>query len=212
MTSKSMPWHKRCVMTYIVSNSIKNILAIWHLVTLTLYLDYDASFPSYQWSWSQKHVMMLKGFFCHDVKNTSNVCHAVKKYVMISKSLSWSKKTRHDVKKFVMASLFDVKKFVMTSQTRHDVKKIILTLNIFWHQLYISTICCPRVINDYRYVFSTNLVILTLYLFLWYFLTMSVLYQDISIYSFVTIGPHLTKLWLSLSPCLPKKHTQPRPR
>ena len=67
--------------------------------------------------------------------------------------------TRHDVKRFVMTSKIrqtfvmqskichDLKKFVVTSKTRHDIKHI-LALH------YISTICRPRVINDY--VFITN--------------------------------------------------------
>ena len=112
----------------------------------------------------------------------------------------------------IRISRFDLEKIKNSRPQRHFFSAMLTRtknvnlfgLNISWHQLCISTICRPRVIEDY--VFSTNLVTLTSYLFLWYFLTMSILYQNIS------IDPYLTKLWLSLSPCLPNKHTQPVPR
>ena len=121
----------------------------------------------------------------HDIKKTSlcqEVCHDVKSFVMTSKirqMFVMKSKIRHDVKKFVMTSKrhdvmtktrHDIKKSVMTSKTCHDVKKFVIRqkhveTSKFCHQFDISTICRPPVINDY--VCSTNLVTLTLGLFLW---------------------------------------------
>ena len=119
----------------------------------------------------------------NDIKKTS-LCHDVKSFVMTSKIRQM----------FVMKSKIrhDVKKPVMTSKTCHDVKKIAMRqkhveTSKFWHQFYISTMCRPPVINDY--VFSTNLVTLTIRP-----IPVVVLYPDMSIDSFVTIRPHLTKL------------------
>ena len=116
----------------------------------------------------------------HDIKKTSlcrEVCHDVKSFVITSKirqMFVMKSKIRHDVKKLAMTSKshdvmtktrHDIKKSVMTSKTCHDVTKFVIRqkhveTSKFWHQFYISTMCRPPVINDY--VFSTNLVTLTL--------------------------------------------------
>ena len=115
----------------------------------------------------------------HDIKKTSlcqEVCHDVKSFVITSKirqMLVMKSKIRHDVKNFVMTSKshdvmtktrHDIKKSAMTSKTCHDVKKFVIRQNTSRRQNFR-----PPVINDY--VLSTNLVTLTLDLFLWYYYT-----------------------------------------
>ena len=117
-------------------------------------------------SWCQKHVMMTKVASLlfmtskrrHVVKNTSwrqkyvmtsKSSSCSQKYIMMSKRWSWSQKHGMTSK----SSLW-LQKHVMTSKNQLDVKNILA-------QFDISTMCRPRVINDY--------VILTLDLFLWYY-------------------------------------------
>ena len=97
----------------------------------------------------------------HGIKNTPNVCHEVK-------NTSWCQKVCHEVKNTSWRQTInrDFKKFVIISKKRQDVPELATILSfpkIWW---------------------------LTLDPFLWYFLTISVLYQDMSVYSFVAIRPH----------------------
>ena len=104
-------------------------------------------------SWRQK--------FCYNVKNTPNVCHEVK-------NTSWCQKVGHDFKKswrhdkntsWHQKVCYDVKNMSWLHKVCYTAKKHVET-STFWHQFYISTMCRPPVVNDY--VFSTNLVTLTL--------------------------------------------------
>ena len=82
-----------------------------------------------------------------------------------------------------------VQKFVMTSKTRHEIK-IRYDAKIIWHHFFIYTMCRSRVINDY--VFFTNSVTLT------FSRDNASIISGTSMQSFVTIGPHLTKLWCDI--------------
>ena len=140
---------------------------------------------------------------CHVINKSwcPKLCHVVKTFVMTSKS----QKVRHDIKNtsWRQRCCHDVKNMSWRQKVSHNVKntswcqtKIILTSNIFFNQFYISTMCRPRVINDYE--FSTNLVTLILDQIQWYLLTISVLYAYMSMYSFVAIRIHLTTLWCDI--------------
>ena len=89
-------------------------------------------------SWCQTHVMTSKRLSWHQ-----KVRHDFKKFIMASKSSSWSQKgvMSNDVKKFVITWLQKhvmtpkrsswhpkhVKKFIMAAKTRHDAKKFGIT-------------------------------------------------------------------------------------
>ena len=184
-------WHQKHIFILFCSrNDTKNVITIkswsWHqkyVITPKIRHYVKKARPDVKMSWCKKTTMMTKCSSLlqkvrHDIKKTSlcqKVCHDVKRFVITSKirqMFVMKIKIRHDVKKFVMTKTrHDIKKVCYDVKTCHDVKKFVIRqkhveTSKVWHQFYISTMCRPPVINDY--VFSTNLVTLTLNLFLWY--------------------------------------------
>ena len=163
-------------------------------------------------SWCKKNTMMTKCSSLlqkvrHDIKKTSlcqEVCHDVKSLVITSKirqMFLMKSKIRHDVKKFVMTSKshdvmtktrHDIKKSVMTSKTCHDVNKVCYTSKTRWdvkifapilHFYDVSSPIYQRLCVFHKFCdFNIRPI------------PVVVLYPDMSIDSFVTIRPHLTKL------------------
>ena len=82
----------------------------------------------------------------------------VKKFVMMSKNMSWHQKHLMTSKMFVISSQIwsqwvchNVKKFVMTSKTRHDIKRFVVT-NKSWRQ----KVCHDVKNTTLKYIMMSN--------------------------------------------------------
>ena len=133
-------------------------------------------------SWHQKDVIMSRSVswrqkFCHDVKNTSwcqKVCLDFKKSWRHDKNTSWHQKVCYDVKNMSWRQ-----KVRYASKTRRDVKILAPILHFYdVSSPSYQRLCVFHKFGDFN--IRTIPVV--------------VLYPDMSIDSFVTIRPHLTKL------------------
>ena len=193
MTIKSWSWHQKYVMTPKIRHYVKKLALTSKCSWCKKHHD-DKMFviTSKGLSWHQKDVIMSRSVswcqkFCHDVKNTPNACHEVK-------NTSWCQKVCHDFKKswrhdknmsWHQKVSYDVKnmswrqKVRYTSKTRRDVKILAPILHFYdVSSPSYQWVCVFHKFGDFN-IRPIPVV---------------VLYPDMSIDSFVTIRPHLTKL------------------
>ena len=177
MTTRSSLWRKKHTITSKLYQDV-NKCNIYIRHDVKRFVASQIRHDAINRSWCQK--------VRHEVKNfvlMSKTRHNDKRFIT-SKSLSWSQKVCHDVKNMSwwQTVCHDVKNTSYDDDTKYFVSNL--------HFYDVSSPGYQRVCVFHKFGDFDA--------FLWYLLTMPVLYPDISIYSFVTIGPHLTMLWCDI--------------
>ena len=131
------------------------------------------------------------------------------KYVRTSERSPWRQNIRHDVNtrhddKMLVKNTpnvcHEVKNTSWCQKVCHEVK------NTSWRQT-IHYINVKKDVPELATIMSfPKIWWLTLDPFLWYFMTISVLYQDMSVYSLVTIRPHFMVWYIDRQTDIHQRH------